>query len=273
MQQYNLFTKYKFFSLGSGSSGNCYYLGTQNKGILIDAGIGVRMVRKTLKEYGIAIENIQAVLVTHDHNDHIRSVAALGDKYHIPVYATQPVHDSIQRNKYLKADLVGSKRFVEKEKTFELHDMKITPFEVPHDSSDNVGYHIAIGDQTLVFITDIGDITDRITYYAGKANHLVVEANYDPQMLETGKYPEYLKTRIKSGRGHLSNILSAELISSVYHPDMNTIMLCHLSQDNNRPEIAFRTVAEKLKEKGVIAGQHVRLETLSRHHPSGLNEF
>jgi phosphoribosyl 1,2-cyclic phosphodiesterase len=273
--QYKLFTqdKYKFFSIGSGSSGNCYYLGTNDSGILIDAGVGIRTIQKALREYGVSVNKIMAVLITHDHADHIKTVGCFGDKYNIPVYATETVHEGIHRNRAVQASLITSKRIIEKETPFFINEFEITAFEVPHDSIDNVGYHIVFNGQTFVLVTDVGRITDKIRQYACKANHLVIEANYDEYMLQAGKYPFYLKQRIKSGTGHLSNQLSAEFIAGIYNERMRNIWLCHLSQDNNHPELAFKTVEQALSANGVIIGESVKLETLSRYKVSGLREF
>lgn len=273
--QYSLFPqyKYKFFSLGSGSSGNCYYLGTSEYGVLIDAGIGIRSIQKALREYGVSFDKIIAVLVTHDHADHIKTVGCLGDKYNIPVYATETVHNGILRNRAVRASLVHSRKVIEKEQAFSIREFQITAFEVPHDSIENVGYHIEFDEQTFVLVTDIGRITDTIKEYAAKANHLVIEANYDEYMLQAGKYPYYLKQRIGNGMGHLSNRLSAQFIASIYSENLQNIWLCHLSQDNNHPEIAFKAVEKALYDNGVVVGKNVKLETLSRYKVSGLREF
>lgn len=273
--QYDLFYQYnyKFFSLGSGSSGNCYYLGTKEYGILIDAGVGIRTVKKTLTEYGISFNKIIGVLVTHDHSDHIKTIGCLGDKFNIPVYATESVHAGIKRSRYVQAELLASRRIIEKDKPFSINGFEITPFEVPHDSIENVGYHIRLDNQVFVLITDIGCITPTIKEYTQLANHLVIETNYDEEMLEQGRYPFFLKKRISSGMGHLSNRLSADFIASIYHDKMENIWLCHLSQDNNHPDLAYKTVEEALKKKGIIPGRYVKLETLSRYKASGLREF
>lgn len=273
--QYSLFPqyKYKFFSLGSGSSGNCYYLGTNEYGVLIDAGIGIRSIQKALREYGVSFDKIIAVLVTHDHADHIKTVGCLGDKYNIPVYATETVHNGILRNRAVRASLVHSRKIIEKEQAFSIREFQITAFDVPHDSIENVGYHIEFDEQTFVLVTDIGRITDTIKEYAAKANHLVIEANYDEYMLQAGKYPYYLKQRIGNGMGHLSNRLSAQFIASIYSENLQNIWLCHLSQDNNHPEIAIKAVEQALYDNGVVVGKNVKLETLSRYKVSGLREF
>lgn len=273
--QYELFSKYKykFFSLGSGSSGNCYYLGSSEGGILIDAGIGIRNVMKALREYGVSFEKIRGILITHDHADHIKTVGCFGDKYNIPIYSTQTIHNGILRNKVVQAQLFQSRRVIEKDQPFNIGDFKITAFEVPHDSIENVGYSIELGDQTFVLITDIGHITEKVKEYAKEANHLVIEANYDEQMLQMGRYPYILKQRIANGMGHLSNKQSAEFISSIYTSNLRNVWLCHLSQDNNHPEIAFKTVEQLLLSQGVGIGKELSLTTLSRHKVSGLKEF
>lgn len=274
--QYELFKsqkRYKLISLSSGSSGNCYYLGTSEYGILIDAGIGMRTIKKYLREYGVAMETIVAVLVTHDHADHIKSLGGLGNKLSIPVYATDTVHFGIERSRYIPESLGRSRRFIEKDKSFEIKEFKITPFEVPHDTIDNVGYQIQFGDNTVVLATDIGRVTDVIARYAATANHLIIEANYDEEMLINGHYPQHLKQRIKSGSGHLSNKLTGELLSSIYNKKLEEVWLCHLSEDNNHPELAYKTVEMALNAKGVKIGQDLKLKTLSRGKPSGLREF
>lgn len=274
--QYDLFTppaKYKLISLSSGSNGNCYYLGTSQYGILIDAGIGIRTIKKYLREYGVALETIVAVLVTHDHADHIKSVGGLGCKLSIPIYATETVHCGIERSPYVRESINGSRRIVEKEQTFEIKDFRITAFEVPHDTIENVGYKIDVDGKSIVIATDIGRITDKITEYVKTANHLIIEANYDEEMLENGHYPYYLKKRIKSGMGHLSNRLTGELLCDIYHDRLDEVWLCHLSQDNNHPELAYKTVEIALQKQGIKVGRDIRLKTLSRGKPSGLREF
>lgn len=136
--------KLSFLSLASGSSGNCYYLGTSEFGILIDAGIGIRTIKKVLKERSIDFSKIMAVLITHDHADHIKTVGCLGEKHFIPVYTTEAVHAGIDRSRYVEETLNGFRRVICKEDPFEIRDFRITAFEVPHDSSDNVGYYSSI---------------------------------------------------------------------------------------------------------------------------------
>lgn len=265
--------KIRFLSLASGSSGNCYYLGTESYGILIDAGIGSRIIRKTLKEYGINLETIRAVLVTHDHADHIKAIGALGERFNIPIYATALTHKGIERSYCMTNKLETSARILEKQHPLQIEDFHIESFEVPHDGTDNVGYCIEIGGKVFSFLTDIGNITPIAAQYIKKANYLILEANYDEEMLRMGTYPAYLKERILSPNGHLSNLEAANFLAENYSADLKYIWLCHLSKDNNHPELAYKTVELKLKEKGILVGKDVQLCALKRTTPSELYEF
>ena len=266
-------SKFYFLSLASGSSGNCYYIGTSTYGILIDVGISARQIKKILKENAISFENIQAVLITHDHADHIKSIGFLGDVLRVPVYATEQVHDGIRKSRYVEQVLIECRHVVEKEIPFVIRDFKITAFEAPHDSSDNVGYSIEYKDHTFVIVTDAGHITETIRSYVCKANHLVIETNYDEEMLKSGTYPAFLKERVSSSTGHLSNRHAADFIASVFSPTLKNIWLCHLSRDNNHPELAYKTVEYRLLQDGIKVGKDVSLTTLKRMTPSEIYEF
>lgn len=266
--------KIRFLSLASGSSGNCYYLGTDTYGILIDAGIGVRTIKKDLKEYGLALEHIRAVFVTHDHADHIKSVGTLGEKYGIPIYSTPEIHVGINKNYCMTEKLTAASiRHIHKEIPMQLEDFRITAFEVPHDGTDNVGYCIEVGNRTFSFLTDLGNITPTAAKYISKTNHLVIEANYDEEMLRMGPYPQYLKERISSSNGHMCNKETAEFLAENMPEGLKNIWLCHLSKDNNHPELAFKTVEFILQKKGYLVGKDVQLAALKRHTPSEFHEF
>lgn len=154
-----------------------------------------------------------------------------------------------------------------------MEDFHIESFEVPHDGTDNVGYCIEIGGKVFAFLTDLGEITPTAAEYIRKANYLILEANYDEEMLRMGTYPQYLKERITSRTGHMSNIATAEFLSENMTEHLQYIWLCHLSKDNNHPELAYKTVEWKLREKGIIVGKDVQLCALKRTTPSDLYEF
>lgn len=261
----------KFISFGSSSSGNCYYLATENTQILIDAGIGVRTLRHDLKERGILLSDIQAVFITHDHADHIKAVGHLAHDYHLPIYATEAVHRGINRNYCVTTKLTSENiRVIEKMQVNEIGDFRITAFPVPHDSSDCVGYRIETDEEVFLLITDVGHVTEDIRQQVAQANYIVLEANHDVDMLMMGPYPAYLKGRIRSGHGHISNHESAKLIAEHASPILRQLWLCHLSEENNHPELARKTFETVLRDYGIIVGVDFQLDVLRRKQPSQL---
>jgi len=255
-------------SLASGSSGNCYYIGVDNYGILFDAGISMRFLKKALKEKGIGLEQIMAVFITHDHADHIRSVGSLGEKCGIPIFTTEKVHIGIDNSVLSDEKLYTSRRIIEKEIAVPIKDLKITAFDVPHDSNECVGYLVSYKQHKLVLVTDVGHINEKVGEYIRIANHLIVEANYDREMLLQGKYPPFLKARISNGNGHLCNSETAEFLAANFDLHLKNIWLCHLSKDNNHPELAYKTVEIAMQQYGIRIGKDVNLIALKRTTPS-----
>ncbi len=274
-RRFNVYRRKKmlnFISFGSGSSGNCYYLYTQNSGLLIDVGVGTRSLKKAFHDYGLRfVDGFDGILVTHDHADHIKSVGSLSKKFNLPVYATETVHAGMDRNYCMRCKLAHSNRMkVVKGQSFNVGDFSITPFNVPHDSSDNVGYLIEADGVVFCLLTDVGTITDEMKSIISRANYLVIEANYDPQMLETGPYPRYLKDRIKNGHGHLSNTQCAQALAENFTHTLKHVWLCHLSQENNKPELALNTISQTLEMTGIRVGEDVKIEVLRRTLPTGI---
>lgn len=264
----------KFISIGSGSSGNCYCLFTETDGLMIDIGVGIRTLKKYFREYGLSLSKIHHVLITHDHADHIKSVGSISHEYNLPIYATETVHKGIDRNYCVQRKVKTELRhFVEKGQTIEVGDFKITPFEVPHDSSDNVGYQIEATGVTFVVITDAGSVTPEMATYISRTNYLVIEANHDIEMLMQGPYPQYLKDRILSGSGHLSNKDCGEALSNHMTEQLRHVWLCHLSEENNHPELARKTVETILRSYGIIVGKDLQLDILKRKTPTGIFEL
>lgn len=257
-----------FRCFASGSSGNCYYLGTLERGILIDAGISARLIQKHLRSMGLDFENIMGVLVTHDHADHIRAVGTLGERVHLPIYATPLIHEGIDRNYGVREKLKTSRRYFEKEQEWTLFDLTINTFTINHDSTECVGYVIDYNGQRFMIATDCGEPNEQMEAYIRTANHLVIEANHDEHMLLNGPYPTYLKERILSPRGHQSNVTCGELIARNYHEGLRNIWLCHLSLENNDPQVAYNTVADRLRDAGIVPGEDVYLKALERTTPS-----
>ena len=261
-----------FISLGSGSSGNCYLLQSGGTSILLDAGISMRTLRKHLKDFGLSLErDIAAVFVTHDHADHIKVVGNIATDFGTPIYATEIVHNGIACNRCLKIDLPEScKAYVEKGKPVTIGNFRITAFDVPHDSHDCVGYVAEADGVRFCLITDVGHVTDIICEQVRLANYLVLEANHDIDMLMMGKYSAYLEERISGERGHLSNLQAATLLAECATPQLRHVWLCHLSEENNHPELARKTAEAVLRDHGIIPGVDFKVDILKRKMPSPL---
>lgn len=260
----------KFISFGSGSSGNCYYLGNGHDAILIDAGIGIRRIKRYLKEYGIKNDEIRGVIITHDHADHVKAVGYVSQEMNLPVYSTGPIHLGMNNNVHTmkKVDACNQINIVQGE-PFQIADFRITAFPIPHDSTENMGYYIELGEKSFCIMTDVGMPTETVQEYIRKSNYLVIEANYDVEMLRTGKYPQILKDRIASGTGHMSNHQTAEALARNFHEGISNVWLCHLSEENNHPELARKTIEFHLRSFGIIAGKDFQLDVLRRLLPTG----
>ena len=264
----------KFMSFGSGSSGNCYYVASETTAVLIDAGISIRRIKKYFKDYGVKQSLVKGILITHDHADHIKAAGCISNDLSIPVYATQQIHIGMQRNfnafKKVGASFV---RCIETEVAVEIGDISVTAFKLPHDSMENVGYYIKSGESTLSIMTDVGRPVDAMKEMVGLSNHIVIEANYDEVMLQNGNYPPHLKTRITCGTGHLSNRQTAEFLAENFHEGIANIWLCHLSEENNHPELARKTIETHLGTYGLICGKDYKLDVLRRNIPTGPYEL
>ena len=254
--------KVAFFCLSSGSNSNCFYLGYEDYGILIDAGLGIRKTLQRLQEHNIEIESIKAILITHDHIDHIRAVATLGERREIPVYATPKTIEGINSREDITPKLESCVRHIQKECPIAIEAFEVTAFALPHDASDSVGYRVRVEDISFVFMTDLGHLPSTAVPYVREATHLVIEANHDIAMLRRStKYPKQLKERISSDHGHLGNHQTVSYIEQYVSDTISHIWLCHLSKENNDPEIAHRDILQALTKRSL---DNVRLEVL--HH-------
>ena len=265
--------KIKFISLASGSSGNCYFIGTDAYGILVDAGIGIRTIKKHLKTWVLDLIGFELFLLPMIYADHIKAVGHLGEKFGIPIYSTPEIHIGINKSYCVTENFRPPSAILSKGTQIQIEDFRITAFEVPHDGTDNVGYCIEVDGKTFSFLTDLGHITSTAAEYICKANYLILEANYDEEMLKMGSYPQYLKERIAGSNGHMSNRETAEFLAENINEGLKYIWLCHLSKDNNHPELAYKTVELLLRSKGVLVGKDVQLIALKRSTPSMLYEF
>lgn len=259
----------RFMSFSSGSCGNCYYFGDEENGILIDAGVSLRRLKKSLEENGLSFDSFGAVLVTHDHLDHIRHLGSFCKKLHKPVYATQVLHKALAGHTFTAAHIGACRRVLPEDGSGEVCGMKVRYFIVPHDATQTVGYALEYKGYRFVIMTDLGRITDEAVAYASKADTVVLESNYDMDMLMSGPYTYDLKMRIVQGNGHLSNDECASAIVRFWHPGLKNIFLCHLSENNNTPDLAYQAALEALNRAGAEKGQ-VALCCLPRRYPSVL---
>ena len=263
----------EFISFASGSSGNCYYLNAEGCSILIDLGIGIRTFKKIYKDYGCSFGTIEGILVTHNHTDHTKAVGYLSNEFHIPVYTTQAVHEGMKANPFLSKKIRPQEtRIITHEEAFKIGPFTINAIPVPHDSFGNNGFLIKYKDINFCIITDIGHITPEISNIVSQATHLVIESNYDEEMLQIGPYPFRLKKRIQGPYGHISNKETAELLSASLSPNLiKHVWLCHLSEENNTPTLAANTCLERIKEISQL--NHIIPQPLPRKQPMGVIEI
>lgn len=255
IEQQQEIDKLLFFSLGSGSSGNCSYIGNYNTGFLIDAGVDMKKVLEGLKSNNISIDAVKGICLTHDHGDHIRYAYTILKKYrHIALYCTPRVLNGILRRHNVSRRIKDYHKPIYKEIAFNIDNFSITAFDVMHDGSDNMGFFIECGKHKFAIATDLGCISPRVDFYMRQADYIMIESNYDKEMLANGSYPEYLKARIVADNGHLDNCVAAQFIADCYTPKLKYVFLCHLSNDNNTPDIATREVSTALKAKGATIG-------------------
>ncbi len=267
----------KFFSLSSGSCGNCYFLSLEEEGqhvagVVIDAGVSLRRMKKELAAKGYSLDSFTAILVTHDHLDHIRHLGSYCKHMQKPVYATPVLHRALSAHSFTSDWIGGCARELKSGEWNTIVEDRIFAkyFIVPHDATQTVGYALWIGDHKFVIMTDMGEMTDEALAYARNADTVVIESNYDMGMLLTGSYTYELKMRICKGNGHLCNDKCAEAIKKFCNSGLKHLFLCHLSENNNTPEHAYGASAAALSSLGYEptydhSGVFVRNEGCNRH--------
>jgi len=256
--------KLRFLSIGSGSSGNCYYFGNHTQGILIDAGIAARTVRKNLKEIGVDFNQILGVFISHDHVDHIKAIGTFGEKFRLPVYATQKTHNGIDHCWGVTQKLNGCRKYLEPGEAVQLGDFTVSPYLVSHDATESVCFQLCYKSHKILVATDLGCVNEDVCQLVRQSDIVVLEANYDAEMLQKGPYPYYLKKRIDSDSGHLCNDATAKVLAENWHDELKHVFLCHLSKDNNLPGLALKTVETCLYESGISYGPEVNIVPLNR---------
>lgn len=245
-------------SIASGSSGNCIYIGSDQSSVLIDAGISGKRVEAGLRELELGGKDLDGILITHEHSDHIKGLGVLARKYEVPIYGTRGTLKALQKTSSVGDIPRELYREIVPDVEFQVGDLCISPFRVSHDAAEPVAYRVESGGKKAAVATDLGVYTDYIVERLTGLDVLLLEANHDVHMLEVGGYPYYLKQRILGERGHLSNESAGQLLCRVLHDRLKHIFLGHLSKENNYEKLAYETV---------------RLEVLLEDTPYGPDDF
>lgn len=236
----------KLMSIASGSSGNCIYVGTETTSLLIDTGVSKKKITDGLKSIGLSLGDIDGILITHEHIDHVRALGVISRTAEIPIYTTQLTCEAIKAMTNLGKYDEGLYRFISPDEEFCLGDMKIMPHSVWHDAADPVCYSIMNNNKKISVATDLGDYDDYIVTSIKDSDALLLEANHDVRMLQVGPYPYSTKQRILGKRGHLSNERSGRLLLDILNNHIKGVILGHLSRENNYPELALETVKTEI---------------------------
>ncbi len=231
---------FKYCSLYSGSSGNCFFVQSDTTNLIIDAGVSLKKIISGLDEIHINGKNINAILVTHDHSDHTKSIAALSNKYNIPVFANKRTWEAISNIANKIPD--NNKKTFNISEAFSIGDIKILPFSIPHDAADPCGFNLYNSNKKISIATDIGYVSEELLNHLKNSSCILLESNYDPEILKCSSYPYILKQRIASKTGHLSNISAAKTLVNLYNFGLQKALLIHLSKENNFPELAYETI-------------------------------
>lgn len=256
-----------FCSLYSGSSGNSLLIKTENTNILIDAGVSSKKIELALNSLEIEPNKLDGILITHEHTDHVQGLGTFAKKFDLPVFVNNKTLDAMPKQK----EKISEKNihFIKNEEFFEIKDLKIKPFAIPHDAANPCGFSITKADKKISIATDIGHMTNGIIKNLEDSLFVLLESNYDPDVLMYSKYPYPLKTRIAGPTGHLSNEIAGKTIAHLLNSGLQRAMLGHLSKESNFPELAYKTVMEELLSNN-LKNDSFQLSVAKREEPSPL---
>lgn len=239
----------RLYPLFSGSSGNCYYIGSSEAGILVDAGRSAKQIEARLRAAGIQTEAVKAVFITHEHSDHVSGLRVFASRYRLPVYASRGTLEALCDMEILTGKFPCD---VVPETGVPCAGMQISPFRIPHDCAEGLGYRVVTADgRTVVFSTDLGHVPESVKTGLYGCDVAVIESNHDVEMLRHGGYPYVLKQRILSKLGHLSNAACAQELPALAAGGTTRFVLAHLSVENNTPEAAYQTALAALSGAGL----------------------
>lgn len=247
-------------NLASGSKGNCTYIESDTTRLLVDIGVTAKYVVDNLAELNVAPENIDAILVTHEHSDHIKGISTFARKYNTKIFCAEVLKECLLNQ------LQGCEGLIYcYSGEFELGDLRIVPFPVSHDSVACFGYRVMDGDASVSLVTDLGFCPDSVFKIIKSSAVVYLEANYDPEMLFACHYPPFLKKRIMGNCGHLSNKDCAVVAEKLAYSGTRQIVLSHISENSNTQFLAYTTVKDYLESKGILIGQNIRLDITSQN--------
>ncbi|RYY90982.1 MAG: MBL fold metallo-hydrolase [Chitinophagaceae bacterium] len=249
----------RFASINSGSNGNCYYVGNDEDAILVDAGISCREIERRMERLGLSLTSVRAIFISHEHSDHIRGLPTLLKKFRIPLYITGPTLRGT--GMYLYQELVRDFSGLEEVR---VGSLRVRPFSKIHDAADPYSFTVSCGAATVGVFTDLGRCCANLVQHFSLCHAAILEANYDEDMLERGNYPFHLKRRIRGGQGHISNREALELFRAHRPAHLHHLVLGHLSQNNNRPELVSQLFEPHM--------EGVQLTVASRYAESALFE-
>lgn len=261
----------KYCSIGSGSSGNCHYVGYKNTNILIDAGLSGKRITTGLNDINIDVDKLKGIFITHEHTDHIKGVGILSRKYNLPIFVNYKTWLAMKE----KIGRVDEKNIIifENDKLYNIGDLLIKPFSIAHDAADPVGFTLLNEKEDKISIaTDIGHVSNNIKENILGSKLVILESNYDKEMLLMGSYTYTLKKRVMSNTGHLSNEDAAKFAVELIKNGTEDILLAHLSRENNFPALAYETSNHILSENGMKIGSDVKLDILRRDCSSDVYE-
>ncbi|HHX70666.1 MAG: MBL fold metallo-hydrolase [Miniphocaeibacter sp.] len=256
----------KFCSLSSGSSGNAMYVETEKTRLLIDAGFSGKQLEKLLMNANVLPDSIDAILITHEHTDHIKGAGVLSRRYNIPILANEKTWLAMLKKvgKIKEENLIVFKNDID----FSLRDIDIHPFSTYHDSANSCGYIINKDNKKITILTDTGIVNERMKNLIAGSDIYLIEANHDVEMLKNGSYPYSLKQRIASVKGHLSNEDCAFTLGEILTGNQEKVVLAHLSEENNTEELAFSTVDKYLQSLGLDTKRDINLTLANRNNVS-----
>ena len=261
-------------SIASGSSGNCIYVGSDHTHLMVDAGISGKLIEQGLNSLELSAKDMDGILITHEHVDHVKGLGVMARKYALPIYATKGTLDEIRRMGSLGVIPDELYREIHPDEPFAVGDLTVKPMHISHDAADPVAYRVEGEGKSAGIVTDLGKYDDYIVDKIQGLDVLLLEANHDIHMLEVGSYPYPLKRRILGDRGHLSNELSGKLLCRVLHDRMKAVFLGHLSKENNYEELAYETVRLEINLGDTkYQADDFRIEVAKREQRSSVAEF